>query len=76
VQQKKADDARPSRSMGATARVSRPVSDDCRELKGTMSAMSGVGDLEGGYIKESLTWDEKGSVRLLRGGNVMSCVTA
>ena len=41
-----------------------------------MSTMSGVGDLEGGYIKESLTWDEKGSVRLLRGGNVMSCVTA
>jgi hypothetical protein len=37
VQQKKADDARPSRSMGATARVSRPVSDDCRELKGTLT---------------------------------------
>jgi hypothetical protein len=36
--------------------------------------VSSVGDLGGGYIKESLKWDEKGSVRLPRGGNVVSCV--
>ena len=29
-----------------------------------MSAVSSVGDLGGGYMKESLKWDENGSVRL------------
>jgi hypothetical protein len=43
-----------------------------------MSAMSSVGDLGDGYIniKESLKWDEIGRVRLPRGDNVVSCVTA
>jgi hypothetical protein len=36
--------------------------------------VSSVGDLEGSYIKESLKLDEKGSVRLPHGGNVVSCV--
>jgi hypothetical protein len=38
-----------------------------------MSAVSSVGDLGGGYIKESLKMDEKGRVWLPRGGNVVSC---
>jgi hypothetical protein len=39
-----------------------------------MSAVSSVGDLRGGYIKESLKKDEKRSVRPPRGGNVVSRV--